>query len=309
MNMLQVNLFGSIRVCHNYGTSEVILTPLAQKLLAYLLLERLHIRPREIVEGVFWGDYSQERARNCLNTTLWRLRSALEPEGVRPGTYLVSNRQGEVGFNTQSDFSLDVADFEEETTHWLSRPVHSVQRDDISAIENSLKLYRGDLLEGFYEDWVLRERERLCSQYLNSLTFLMQCCQLNGDLDKSIAYGRRILDLDPLREEIHRKLMRLYLENGQRTMAVQQYKNCFQVLAEELGILPMEETQALYTQILLEGSSPVTNPPPSQSLDLDQPWQQLYQVNLMLENAQTELRQAKKMVENFLKQANRISNR
>lgn len=307
MDMLQVYLFGSIQVRHDYGTRPVKLTPSVQNLLAYLLLERQRTHPRETLAGLFWGDNTQERARNCLNTALWRLRSALEPDGVPPGTYLVNNHQGDVGFNVQSDYWLDVADFEDETRRWLSRPAHSIQAGEIPAIENSLKLYRGDLLEGLYEDWVLRERERLRFQFLNSLAFLMRCCKLKGDFEKSIVYGHQILGLDPLREEIHRELMRLYMENGQRALAVRQYENCRQVMAEELGILPLEETRILYDRILFEGNELVAGPPPNQLADLNKTLCQLHQTDLVLENAQTELRQAMKLVENLMSRPARTS--
>ena len=70
------------------------------------------------------------------------------------------------------------------------------------------------------------------------------------DFEQSIALACEILRRDPMREEIHRALMRLYLESGQRTLAMSQYVQCRDLLSQELGVLPLEETMALYQQIL-----------------------------------------------------------
>jgi DNA-binding SARP family transcriptional activator len=86
--------------------------------------------------------------------------------------------------------------------------------------------------------------------YLNSLAHLMRTYEHRCDFEKSLACGQRILEEDPLREEIHRAMMRLYLQNGQRALAVRQYQICRDALGDELGISPMEETQALYNQMI-----------------------------------------------------------
>ena len=157
---------------------------------------------------------------------------------------------GEVGFNRESDHWLDVAVFEEQAALVVRKPVHVMEADDARQLENGIQLYVGELLEGFYDDWALRERERLRSLYLKSLAHLMRYYGHNGTCENAIACGQQILNLDPLREEIHREVMRLYLQSGQRTMAIRHYKSCFRILDAELGITPMEETQALYHQIL-----------------------------------------------------------
>jgi DNA-binding SARP family transcriptional activator len=81
-----------------------------------------------------------------------------------------------------------------------------------------------------------------------------------GAYAQSLACGQQIVQLEPLREEIHRELMRLYVASGERALAVRQYERCQAILAAELGIPPMEETQELYVQI-----APRTNSQPSRS--------------------------------------------
>ncbi len=252
MGILQVALLGNVRVTHNNWQTEVKLTREIQALLAYLLLQRYRAHPREMLAEVFWGEHSQEKARRALNTALWRLKKALEPEGIPSGTYLISANSGEVGFNKNSQYWLDVEVFEQETNHLISFPSQTVDESNVQDLEKIIELYRGELLEGLYDEWALRERERLRAIYLKSLIYLMQYYKFRRVYEKASAYGQQILNLDIMREDIHREMMKLHLETGQRALAARQYEICRLVLAKELGILPMEETETLYSQIFPE---------------------------------------------------------
>ena len=300
MSTLQVFLFGDIRVVHDGRPFKVRLTRTLQVLLAYLLLQRHRNHPREVLAGIFWGDYTEERARNCLSTALWRLRLMLEPENIPRGTYLMSAQTGEVGFNCESDHWLDVAIFEAHADRILARPIHAIGAADALALENALQLYTCELLEGFYDDWALRERERLRCVYLSSLVHLMHYYKRHAAYEKSLACGQQILHHDPLREEIHPEVMLLHLENGQRAMALRQYETCRRTLAEELNIPPMEETQALYAQIMAAGShrrmqSTLVGKPTR----LQHALQQLRRARQGFDEAQEQLQRAIQLVERF----------
>jgi DNA-binding SARP family transcriptional activator len=174
----------------------------------------------------------------------------LEPRGIPRGTYLLTTSIGEVGFNRESDYWLDVGVFEKKIGQVLAQPIEGMAATDASELENTLELCTGELLEGFYDDWALRERERSRSLYLKSLSHLMRYYRHHKAYEKSLACGQQILSHDPLREEIHREVIRLYVDSGQRTTAIRQYETCCQILEAELGIPPMEETQALHTEIV-----------------------------------------------------------
>ena len=249
MSILQISLFGHVCITDDHGAVMPNVTRTTQALLAYLLLIPHRSQPRDVLADVFWGDRSQERARSCLKTALWRLRCVLEPAGTPLGTYLITTPNGDIGFNWQSSHWLDVTAFEKATQHIPTQTTDGMQLEDVRDLEAAVNLYTGELLEGFYDDWALRERERLRHVYLNTLAYLMRFYRRQGAYEKALENGRKILDLDPLREEIHREMMQLYVETGQRALAIQQYAVCRDLLNQELGILPMEETQALYAQV------------------------------------------------------------
>lgn len=250
MNTLRISLFGAVRIAHGDGSSPVVANRTTQAILAYLVLQRNRHHWREELAGVFWPEYEECRARKCLNTALWRLRRVLEPDGVARGTYLMTDSLGEVAFNCDSDHQLDIAEFEDVTGLVLSRPVEAMNECAADSLERGMRLYSGQLLEAFYDDWILGERDRLQCLFLRSLAYLMRYYCRIGDIDRSISCGTRILRLDPLCEEVHREMIRILIGSGQRAKAVQQYRICCEVLANELGVSPSEETRALYAKLV-----------------------------------------------------------
>lgn len=269
MSALQISLFGSMRIAHHGQPYTGPITRAVQALLGYVLLHRHQPQPRPVLAGLFWGDVPEPQARKRLNTTLWRVRQVLEPPGFAHGTYLITTPAGDIHFNTASDYVLDVAQFEAAARHGLAAPAAPLAASAIAALEEAVSLYTGELLTGLYDDWALRERERLHRLYLDCLTLLMHHSQHQGATEHSLAYGHRILEQEPWREEVHRLLMQLYLERGQRGQALRQYETCQRVLQDELGVTPMAETQALYVQAAAH-PTPTAAPPASLTHTLDQ---------------------------------------
>ena len=296
MGILQVGLFGGVRATLNDWSSEIQLTRENQGLLAYLLLQRHKVHSREFLADMFWGEHSQQKARGSLNTALWKLKKAIEPDGIPAGTYLKNSPPGEVGFNQHSKYWLDVEIFEQGINKILILPFQTVKETHLVDLHKVLELYKGDLLEGVYSDWALRERERLRALYLKSLIYLLQFYGFHGAYEKAIAHGQQILDLDPLREEIHRELIRLYYQNGERALAVRQYEICRSVLAKELGISPLDDTQQLYQQIVRrtgDSDAPVIS---GNQIGIEEALRQLREANQAIELAQGQIQQALQLI-------------
>ena len=255
MAFLRVSLFGIMRVTQGHSQSEVKLAQSVGLLLAYLLLERQRQHAREALIGTFWADFDPKRARNCLNSALWRLRSALDSNKGDQANYLITSDQ-EVGFNWHSDFWLDVAEFDEQVKRVAFLPADQVSPAEITCLEEALNLYQGELLEGIYEDWALRRREQERLLYLEGLSYLLHYYKYINRNDRALTCAQKILEVDPLREEIHREVMRLHQLMGQRAKAVQQYETYREILNKELGINPMQETEHLLGMIMADGFLP-----------------------------------------------------
>jgi predicted ATPase len=117
-------------------------------------------------------------------------------------------------------------------------------------LTKAIALYTGDLLPGFYDDWVVIEQEHLKELYLHALKELVAYHAEHREYSAAIPWARRVISVSPLQEEMHRALMQLYALTGDRTAALQQYVECEAVLQRELNAAPLPETQTLYGKLL-----------------------------------------------------------
>jgi DNA-binding SARP family transcriptional activator len=253
--MLDFKLFGVGEVSYLGSRITGLFHQLPGHLLCYLLLNRDHAQNREHVAAIFWSDACIQRAKKALRNSLWRLRSSLQCAGVPVDRYLLLNEES-IAFITSSSYTLDVENFENLVAPCRDLHGLDVSPTQIAGLETAVSLYRGDLLEGIYDDWCLYDRERLRLMYTSTLNKLMVYYGLNQAYEHAIEYGKRLLLLDNTLEKVHRWLMLLYWMNDDRKTALTQYKLCYQILRDELGSYPMQETQGLYRQMLHDRLDP-----------------------------------------------------
>jgi DNA-binding SARP family transcriptional activator len=95
-----------------------------------------------------------------------------------------------------------------------------------------------DLLVGWYEDWVLLERERLRQLRLHALEMLSAQLLAAGDASAAVEAGLETVAVEPLRESAHRAVIRAYLAEGNRAEALRQLARLRHLLRGELGVEP-----------------------------------------------------------------------
>lgn len=127
----------------------------------------------------------------------------------------------------------------------------ALRRREISALESALAAYTGDLLpEDRYADWCAQRRDFLADLRVRLLLEMANLLEAGGVYNDSADRLRKVLQQDPTREDVHRRLMRLYTQMGTPDQAVRQFHACQAVLRRELDLAPQEETVALYDDIL-----------------------------------------------------------
>jgi DNA-binding SARP family transcriptional activator len=217
------------------------------------LLNKQNPHNREHLASVFWGGYPTSIARKHLRDTLWRIRQTLHTAGAQPDKYL-SIRDNYISFNWESSYWLDVEAFENAINSRMNFTGKELSAEQAAQLEETSKLYTGDLLEGVYEDWCLYDREHFRLLYINTLNKLMAYNTFKSKYIQALDYGERLLKLEPTQEDVHHRMMCLHLYQGERCAAITQYKQCYRILREVLGITPLAETKQLYEKIL-EGHS------------------------------------------------------
>jgi DNA-binding SARP family transcriptional activator len=249
VSTLRIRFFGSLDLERDGQSLPRFPSRKVRDLFVYLTLNRDVTHSREQLAGLLWGDSDDEKARHSLNTALWRLNGVLTgaSSGGDRGRAQLRITPQEIGFNSAADFWFDVAEFESRCA--LAANCTSPEQQ-ATLYSQAISFYTGDLLTDCYEEWCIRERERLQCLYLRALGELLKYHSSRNDFEAAIDCARRILAVDSLREEVHRELIKLYLNTGQTASALRQYRVCEELLQRELAVAPMPETQDLLVQIL-----------------------------------------------------------
>ncbi len=237
--MLVARLLGEFEVLRD-DRRLTIPTRNAQALFAYLILNADKVFRREKLAGLLWPDSSEENARSNLRHELWRLRKALEIEGE---SYFVIDGLS-IAFNPQADYFLDVHRLE-------NPPLEASSTDDLSA---ALTVYRGELLPGFYDEWVFLERERLNAVFEAKMARLLEILQDEGRWIEVQDWAMRWIALGQFPEPAYRALMAAYASSGEPAKAVAAYERYAQALQKNLGLKPSEQTRMLYKRLKISGS-------------------------------------------------------
>jgi DNA-binding SARP family transcriptional activator len=219
--------------------------------LAYLVLYRELDHPREVMIEHFWSSHEPVRARSCLGTALSRLRKVLNVEGH---DWLELSARGEPRLSLSAPIWCDVVAFETGIAPALTAPAGALEPSLLGNLVAALAHYRGDLLLGWYDSWVLTERERLRLLCLRGYRRLMEHYAAIDDLENALAAGQAALRIEPLQELVQQRVIELYHASGQRAAAIRQYERLAEILKDELGIAPCKTTRALVEGIRAEQS-------------------------------------------------------
>jgi DNA-binding SARP family transcriptional activator len=217
--------------------------------LAYLVLYRDIDHPREVLIEQFWSSCEPARGRSCLGTALSRLRKSLKVEGP---SWLEVSPRGEPRIALRAPIWFDIVAFETAITPALATPTGRLEPPLLDGLISGLNHYRGDLLLGWYDNWVLTERERLRVLCLRGYRRLMEHHAAAGNLEDAILAGQSALRIEPLQELVQQRVIELYHQSGQRAAAVRQYDRLAALLKSELGIAPSKVTRGLVERIRSE---------------------------------------------------------
>lgn len=246
VSQLRVSLLGGFRV--ELGDPA---TPISgwQRRSAKTLTKLLATAPghalhREQVLELLWPGSNLDSALNSFGKALHAARRAFQP-GLLP------RQQSPYLLMIDSMVALNVEHVVVDADHFEELAYAALRRRELAALESALAAYRGDLLpEDRYADWCAQRRDSLADLRLRLLLGMADLLEDRGAYNDSADRLRAVLRVDPTREDVHRRLMRLYAEMGTPDQAVRQFHACEDVLQRELDFAPQEETVAVYHDVL-----------------------------------------------------------
>jgi predicted ATPase/DNA-binding SARP family transcriptional activator/DNA-binding CsgD family transcriptional regulator len=217
------------------------------KLLALTPGHRLH---RERTMDLLWPESGKKAASNNLRQTLHVARRTLASDPIARSWYLGTEADSLV-LCPESDLRVDVEAFEAAAL--------SAQRSrEPGAYEAAIELYIGELLpEDRYDEWTEDRRRELSETYTSLFLGLAWSCEVREDYCTAIEILRKVTREEPINEEAHAGLMRLYALSGRKAEALRHYKSFEETICLELGTGPSASTRALKKEIY-SGTFPTT---------------------------------------------------
>jgi DNA-binding SARP family transcriptional activator/tetratricopeptide (TPR) repeat protein len=199
-------------------------------LLALVAISPGRTLPREAAMAALWPDKDAASGANNLHRALYDLRQIL-------GGRWLDIERGQLSL--QEDVWLDVDAF--------ARAAEAGTRE--GRLE-AVGLYRGDLLPEAPEPWLEPRRRQLRELFVAAAGPLAEEAAQAGDATAAVPLLRRVLEVEPLREEAHRELVRLLAVTGRRAEALRAYDSCEGAL-RAAGRVPAEETRSLRQAVQL----------------------------------------------------------
>ena len=229
--LLTVRLLGQFSLAFN-GQSLKLPSRPAQSLLAWLILHPGIAHRRERLAGLFWPDATEENARNNLRHALWRLRRDIPEEFLETDNIAIRWVDG-------GGCWLDVDAL-------TASPASATSADELLP---ALQAYGGELLPGFYDEWVFLERERLDSLYEDRMAQLLELLLAGQRWRETIDWAEKWIAGGRTPEQAYRALMMAHASQGDTAAALTAYQRCVDALKQELGVPSSAATDALADSI------------------------------------------------------------
>jgi len=198
-------------------------------LIAYLVLHRGQMLHRDVVAFALWPDHDERDARANLRRHVHLINKSFVAGGSDAP---LAGEHRTIGWNSDAGVWVDLIAFEQ-------------LAESPETAREAVELYAGDFLLRQDDEWANDARDRLRARALTLLGELADRARDEGDYAAAMDYSRRLLQLDPWREDAVRRLIVARQLSGDRAGAAQEYRNFAKALLDEMGAEPMPETRAL----------------------------------------------------------------
>ncbi|HEX7133850.1 MAG TPA: BTAD domain-containing putative transcriptional regulator [Iamia sp.] len=248
---LHLQLLGRPMVRSSRSAAPEPVPPSLQPLFAFLTLAGDAGCHRSRLIDSLWPDLPSDHARRRLNTAVWRSRNLF---GVDHAEAIVATRSGHIALDA-TIVAVDVAPMVQALGDEGRAAAARAEPAALDLLRRAVRIDASQLLAGNDDEWVVQARHHMELAVLNGVATLLAVA---AHADEAIGWAELLVRLDPLREDAHRQLIRLYAEAGRRADALRQYDRCVRHLRDDLGVEPLVETTLVATAVR-QGIAP---PPP-----------------------------------------------
>lgn len=193
-----------------------------KRLLAFVALQHGRVDRRQAA-GSLWPDGPETRASGNLRSALWRLRGA--------GIDVLESDKVSIYLRERTTTDLDAL------CEWADRLLAGTA-DEADLQVPAWTSTVAELLPGWYDDWVVFERERIRQWMLHALEILSRLLSAAGRHGEAVDAAMDAVSVEPLRESAHRVLAEAHVAEGNVVEARTAFRRFQDLARRELGIEP-----------------------------------------------------------------------
>lgn len=238
-NLLEAHFLGTYVLRQGDTDLAIPATTDARLLLGYLLLHPKQAHPRLRLIESLWPNSAEGQSRRRLSRALWHVRRCLPN--------LIHSTANQISLDDNIPIWVDVTAFEALASASLRVGVE--EGTAVPTLHQAIQLYRGPLLDGYYDEWVLVKRDKLEEIHLQVLQYLLRHEKAAGHYREALAFAQQLVEADPLRETSQREFIQLLFMLGHPETAVKQYEKYRQQLEHDLRLKPAPQITALVQQV------------------------------------------------------------
>ena len=249
---LTINVLGAVEVYRDPSrpfAPDAWKTKRSRDLLCFVASRRHRRTSKDAILDAFWPDAELSTAEKNFYPTMSLIRKALNSNQPVRQNFLVY-RDGEYLLDPAFTYRIDLEEFDRLVAEGEAALRSRKQEAVADCFERAVALYRGEFMQGVYDDWVEEQRSYYREQHTRLLETLAKAALKAEDWSRALHYAQRILRDDSFREDVHALMMRAHAALGNRVAVRQQYEELRQLLQDELGVEPTAETQRVYREVM-----------------------------------------------------------
>lgn len=249
---LTINMLGTVEIFRDPVrplAADAWTTKRARDILAFIASRRHRRASKDTIIDTFWEDADFDAVEKNFHPTVSHIRKALNSNQPLKQKFLLY-RDGDYLLNPEFSYHIDIEEFDRLVAEGETARRARDQEACLSAYERAVALYRGDFMQGSYDDWVEEQRSYYREQYLRILETLTSAAQKAEEWTRSIHLAQQILKDDQFREDVHCMLMRAQGALGNRAAVREGFEHLRRILKKELGVEPAAETQRVFREMM-----------------------------------------------------------
>jgi LuxR family maltose regulon positive regulatory protein len=249
---LTINMLGPVEIFRDPArplAADAWTTKRARDILCFIASRRHRRASKDTIIDTFWGEADFEAVEKNFHPTVSHIRKALNSNQPLKQNFLLY-RDGDYQLSPNFSYHIDTEEFDRLVSEGETARRAREFDGCIAAYEAAITVYRGDFMQGSYDEWVEEQRSYYREQHLRILEALAAVAQKTQDWMRSLHLAQEILRDDPFREDVHCMIMRAHAGQGNRHAVKEQYETLRKLLKKELGVEPAAETQKVYRELI-----------------------------------------------------------